>query len=82
MMPTFSERLVALRKQFGLTQKQLAGELGLHVRAVQNYEAGRLPDAEVLIKLAKYFQVSIDYLVGLTDDPTPPRRNSSSEWDP
>ncbi|GMA50180.1 hypothetical protein GCM10025857_15370 [Alicyclobacillus contaminans] len=71
-MATFQERLLQLRKERSLTQKRLAEEVGLHTRAIQFYESGRLPDAEVLIKLADFFDVSIDYLVGRSD--TPERR--------
>jgi len=69
-MPSFSERLVELRKAQFLTQKQLAEAIGANERGIRFYEAGRLPDAEVLIKLADFFVVSIDFLVGRSDDPT------------
>lgn len=66
----FSERIVALRKQHGITQKQLAESLELSEIAIQNYESGRRkPAFEVLLSLADYFNVSIDYLVGRTDNP-------------
>lgn len=67
---TFSERLVSLRKEKKITQKQLAIELNLSEVGIQNYEGGRRkPAYDVLIALAEYFQVSIDYLVGRTDKP-------------
>ena len=66
----FSERLVSLRKSCNITQKQLASELGLSEVAVQNYESRRRkPAYDVLIALADYFDVSLDYLVGRSDDP-------------
>lgn len=66
----FSERLVFLRKERHLTQKQLAIELKLSELAIQNYESRRRkPAFDVLISLADYFGVSLDYLTGRTDKP-------------
>ena len=66
----FSARLLFLRKSRGLTQKQLADALGLSEIAIQNYEARRRrPAFDVLLALADYFQVSLDYLVGRSDEP-------------
>lgn len=67
---SFSTRFLELRKAKNLTQKQLATDLGLSEVAIQNYEAERRkPNHDVLIALADYFDVSIDYLVGRTDNP-------------
>lgn len=67
----FSERLTELRKENNLTQKQLANDLNLSEVGIQNYEGKRRkPAYDVLIALADYFDVSIDYLVGRSDDPT------------
>ena len=67
---TFSERLVELRKSRGLTQKQLAADLRLSELAIQHYEAQRRkPAFDVLLSVADYFDVSLDYLVGRSDDP-------------
>lgn len=67
---TFSERLVELRKSRGLTQKQLAADLQLSELAIQHYEAQRRkPAFDVLLSVADYFNVSLDYLVGRSDDP-------------
>ena len=66
----FSERLVLLRKSNGLTQKKLAEEMELSELAIQNYESQRRkPAFDVLIALADYFDVSLDYLVGRSEDP-------------
>lgn len=65
---TLSERLISLRKSHNITQKQLAAELGLSEIAIQNYESQRRkPAYDVLIALADYFNVSLDYLVGRSD---------------
>lgn len=66
----FPERLVEIRRAHNLTQKQLADATGLSTIAVQNYEGGRRkPAFDVLIALADYFDVSLDYLVGRSADP-------------
>ena len=67
---TFPERLVKLRKINNITQKQLAENLSLSEVGIQNYESGRRkPAYEVIISLADYFDVSLDYLVGRSDEP-------------
>ena len=67
---SFPERLLSLRAERGITQKKLAADLGLSEVAIQNYEGQRRkPAYDVLIALADYFDVSIDYLVGRSDDP-------------
>ncbi len=67
----FGERLKQLRAVRNLTQKQLAIETETSERGIQNYEMGiRKPAFDVLIALADYFDVSLDYLVGRSDDPT------------
>ena len=67
---TLSERLVELRKSRGLTQKQLAADLQLSELAIQHYEAQRRkPAFDVLLSVADYFNVSLDYLVGRSDIP-------------
>ena len=69
-MNDFAKRLRIIRKKKGLTQKQLAVEVGASERGIQSYEIGeRNPALDQLIALADYFDVSIDYLVGRTDKP-------------
>jgi transcriptional regulator with XRE-family HTH domain len=64
-----ANRLRELREEKGLTQKDLAQALGLSSKStITNYEQNdRDPDYETLIKIAKYFEVSIDYLLGQND---------------
>lgn len=58
-------KLIELRKEKKLTQSDLAEVLGISRQAYSNYEAGkRQPDNETLLKLAEYFNVSVDYLLG------------------
>ncbi|WP_317853774.1 helix-turn-helix transcriptional regulator [Chakrabartyella piscis] len=69
-MATFSERLKELRTNSNISQKTLAEAVGFSERGIQNYELElRRPATEPLIALAEYFDVSIDYLLGLTDNP-------------
>lgn len=60
----FAERLVALRKAGGLTQKALAEQVGVHVTQIQRYENGSIqPTLDVLRRLAVALSVSADLLV-------------------
>ena len=66
----FPERLIECRKKSGSTQKQIAEATEISVRAYQYYESGKKDaTSKVLVALARYFGVSIDYLVGESDDP-------------
>lgn len=63
------EKLKLLRKQRNLTQTDVANHLKITVSAYGNYELGqRSPTPETLIKLADFFGVSVDYLLGLDDN--------------
>lgn len=69
-MSVFSERLVELRDSRNLSQKEVAKEFGVVVRAYQRYEYGeREPQLSVLIRMADFYNVSLDYLAGRTDEP-------------
>lgn len=62
-------RLVRLRKEFGLTQKDLADRLNVTAKAISFYELEQREPAEsILIQLAEIFNVSTDYLLGRTND--------------
>ena len=66
----FADRILDLRKARGLTQKQLAVDAGFSEIGIQNYEGRRRkPAHDALIALADFFNVSIDYLVGRTNNP-------------
>ena len=63
------ERLKFLRENEKITQSELAKELGISQNTYSQYETGaRQPSLETLIKLAKFYFVSTDYILGLTDD--------------
>ena len=67
---TFHERLKELRSSRGLTQNDVADSVGMAQMAYQRYEYGtREPAYQKLIANADFFGVSIDYLVGRSDDP-------------
>lgn len=64
-MTTFNDRLKALRKQKGLSQRALAEKLEMSKSAVSMYESGfREPDHETTEKIADFFNVDVDYLLG------------------
>ena len=68
MKARFSERLKELRKEYKLTQKQLALKLGVGQSAIANYEQSlRFPDEKMLRRVADYFSISLDFLMGRTD---------------
>ena len=66
---TFGERLRQLREERNLTQKAIAGIIGISPRMVSFYESGaHFPREEgTLLKLAQFFGVSTDYLLGYSD---------------
>lgn len=64
-----SNRIKRLRKERNISQEQLAEVVGVSKTTISYYENGlRVPDADLVIKLVKYFNVSADFLLGLTDD--------------
>ena len=66
----FSARLKSIRTQRGLTQKDVYSAIGMSMLGYQRYEYGeREPSFKYLIALADFFDVSLDYLVGRSDDP-------------
>jgi len=69
-MSTLSERLQQLKVERSLLQKNIARDAGLALRTYQYYESGeRKPDSDNLTKLADFFDVSTDYLLGRSDNP-------------
>ena len=63
-------RLKFLRKKHRISQLKLAMDLNMNQNSISRYENGeREADYETLIRFADYFNVSIDYLLGRTDNP-------------
>jgi Predicted transcriptional regulators len=74
---SIGDRLEKLRKERKLSQNDMAKFLGITRQGYGNYESGaRRPDNETLQKLADFFEVSTDYLLGRTDDPKRPDSNN------
>ncbi len=65
-------RLRDLREDGDLNQTQVANYLGMSQTGYSKYETGEndIP-TQVLIKLARYYQTSVDYILGISDDRTP-----------
>lgn len=68
---TFFERVTALREEKGVTQIQMANDLGLNKNTFGKWKQGAMPLRSTQLTLAKYFGVSVDYLMGKTNNPVP-----------
>lgn len=69
---TVAESLKRFRTEFKLSQKEVAQSLGKIPQAYYRYESGEFqPRANDLIKLAQKYNVTTDYLLGLSDEPRP-----------
>jgi transcriptional regulator with XRE-family HTH domain len=67
------DRLKTLRESKGYTHQELAELLSVGSAQIWRYEAGKTaPSADVLARVAQVFDVSVDYLLDLTDEPLPP----------
>ena len=77
----FNMRLKELRLANGLTQKELAKSIEVGRTTISEYESGKIvPKHEGLLKLANYFNVSVDYLTGVSDEPAT-RQSNEHELD-
>lgn len=77
METNIPDRLKQLRETANLTQSDMAEILDVKLQSYQRFEYGsRRPSLDVLIALADYFGVSLDYLVGISDNP---KRNQLSQ---
>ena len=64
-MSQFADSLKSIRKESNKKQREAAEYLGINIRTYQNYEGGQSePNIATLIKLADFFMVSLDELVG------------------
>lgn len=72
-MSGLGERLRKLRLERKLTQREVAEQLGIGVSTLGMYEGGwREPDLDTLMKLARFYGVTTDYLVGVDDSELSP----------
>ncbi len=70
LVQSLAERLKLLRESKGLSLRKLAEKVNIHFSTLGSYEQGRRnPDIETLKMLAEFYNVSVDYLLGLVDDP-------------
>lgn len=68
----YNEILKALREDKDITQSELGKLFNVNQITISQYERGtRQPSLEILIKYAQYFNVSLDYIAGLTKEPKP-----------
>lgn len=75
------ERLKKLRKEKKLTQSELGSKINVTKVSISGYESGnRSPDTDTLQRLADFFEVSTDYLLGRTDNPahTPQEKDDNA----
>ena len=65
----FADKIRALRKEKKLTQAEVAKEAGLSARGYQDLELGAKPGFDTLLHIADFYDVSVDWLMGRTDNP-------------
>lgn len=76
------ENLRKIRESKHITQVKLSTDLGISQELISRYEVGNsFPQPNMLIKLANYFNCSVDYLLGLTNIPTPVKYLTSNKED-
>lgn len=74
----FSKRLKELRLANGETQKELANAIEVGRTTISEYESGKIvPKQEGLLKIANHFNVSVDYLTGVSNTPATRKQNVS-----
>lgn len=79
----FGDRIKILRNKMKLTQEDIAKKLGIARTTYAMYEQNkREPDYETLQNIAKFFEVSIDFLLGRSDDPSSHNKSSYIDDDP
>lgn len=70
MIEDFADKLKALRKKKKVTQKQVSTQLNISKSSISGYETNaKTPNIELLRSLACYYNISTDYLLGLSPDP-------------
>ena len=74
----FSKRLKELRLNNGLTQKELAKAIDVGRTTISEYESGKIvPKQEGLLRIANHFNVSVDYLTGVSNERATRKQNAS-----
>lgn len=72
----FSEKIRMIRKEKKMSQTAVGMEVGLSMRGYQDLELGAMPRYETLFRLAEYYDVSVDWLMGRTEDREAHKRGS------
>ena len=82
IMVSIGQKLSQQRKANNVTQKHIAEHLGIHPNSYQMFEYDKAkPSYENLVKLCELFNVSADYILGLTDVPRPLQGEPLSNYD-
>ena len=77
---SIADKLIALRKQNGLSQSELAEKIGVPMPVIAGWESSDIsPDTESLLKLAKLYNISLDKLFGISSEPVNQRSSISLE---
>jgi transcriptional regulator with XRE-family HTH domain len=77
----YGQRLAELRAEKHLTQEELALKVGITRSALSHYENNRRePDYETIQKFADFFHVTVDYLMGRSDDPSQASNQQATEF--
>lgn len=63
-----AERLIKLRKEKGLSAKEAAEQIGIPYQNYRKYETKVYPKNEIIVKIADFYGVTVDYLMGRTDE--------------
>lgn len=64
----FAEKIRMIRKEKKMSQTAVGVEIGLSMRGYQDLELGAMPRYETLFRLAEFYDVSVDWLMGRTED--------------
>jgi transcriptional regulator with XRE-family HTH domain len=74
-----SARIKELRQKRGISQLGLAQQVGFSQQAIAKWETDKAtPSPETLASMSEFFDVSVDYLIGTTNNPTPPDRKKAA----
>ena len=81
-MEKFSYRLIVLMEDFNMSQVDLSNKIGISNVTISRYLSGdRIPRLDVITKIASAFNVSVDYLLGLSDDRNGEDANTNTDVD-
>lgn len=74
----FKDIFVQLLQNNGISSYKLTKDTGINNSLISKWKKGSsTPSADMLVKLSDYFNVSVDYLLGMTENPSPPKKGFS-----